>query len=267
MTKLSAITRLMILGILRDKVLRIVFISGLLFLCLAPALSSLSMRQVQQLLTTISLSWISLTLLLLALILGSTSVWRDMDRRWLSAVLGLPISRSHYLFSRVFSASICLFIAGLFLGGVGTLLLLFFGSDYSTAKDFSIAVYWISVLFIILKYLLVSVVATVFSVLSTSLFLPIFATVAIIFTGTASQGVIDYLATADAQNIAAATKFFAKIFYYIIPNFSLFDYSTQAIYGLPVSLSQLLLPAIYFVIYFVTVFFLALFSLQKRELQ
>jgi ABC-type transport system involved in multi-copper enzyme maturation permease subunit len=75
-----------------------------------------SMRQIQELLVTVSLSWMSLTLLLVALILGSSSIWRDIERRWLFSTFGLPIERSTYLFSKVTTIFISLLVAGLFFG-------------------------------------------------------------------------------------------------------------------------------------------------------
>ena len=256
----------MLRGIVRDNILRVVAFSGLLFLFLAPFLSMFSMRQVQQLMVTLSLSWISLTLLLIALIIGTTGVWRDIERRWLAGLLGLPISRRSYLLARLCTVTLCIVFCGVFLGFAGFGLTAVVGSGYSTAENFSYLAFALAIGFSILKYLLVAVISTFFSTVATSLFLPLFSTIAILFAGTASQGVVDYLASADAQQVAPVTKIVAKALYTVLPNFSLFDFTTQAVYGLSVDSRQVFLGGIYFILYFSLVAILSVAALNRREL-
>jgi len=261
------LTKIIILGINRDKVLRIIILSGLLFLLLAPFIGVFSMRQVQQLLVTVSLSWMSLMLLLVALILGSSSIWRDIERRWLFSVFGLPLERSTYLFAKITAIFVSLAIAGLFLGGIGAGLIAIVGSKYSTALDFSWLNYGYAVTFTILKYMLLAAIAVFFSSVSTSFFLPIFGSLGVFFAGSASQAVLDYLTSQTSEPVAASTLFFAKSLYYLLPNFSIFDYTTQTVYGLPIASSQLLLGAIYFLIYTAIIICISVMTLSRRELK
>jgi len=83
-------------GIFRDRVFQGIMALGVLFLFI-PSAASLSMRQVTELSITLSLSLISFILLLLAVFLGATSIWKDMERRYTFSVLSLPLSRSSYL--------------------------------------------------------------------------------------------------------------------------------------------------------------------------
>lgn len=86
-------------GIFRDRVFHGILLTSVIFLFI-PSISTLSMRQVTELSATLSLSLISFILLLLSVFLGGTSLWRDMERRYSFSVLGLPITRSGYLFGR-----------------------------------------------------------------------------------------------------------------------------------------------------------------------
>jgi len=260
-------TGLVILGIVRDKVLRVVFLSGLLLLLLAPFFSMFSMRQIQELLVTVSLSWVSLTLLLVALILGSSSVWRDIERRWLFSTFGLPIERSTYLFSKITAIFISLAIAGLFLGVIGAGLITIVGSQYSTALDFSWFKYSYAVIFITLKYMLLAAISVFFSSVSTSFFLPIFGSLGVFLAGSASQGVLDYLTSPTSEPLAASTLIFAKFLYYLLPNFSIFDFTTQAVYGLQITSSQLSLGVVYFLIYTAIIICVSVMTLTHRELK
>ena len=73
--------RLTILWAVRDRVLHAVFGVGLLLLLLVPVFSDFSMRQVQEAAISLTLSASSLTLLVVAALLGSAAIFRDVDRR------------------------------------------------------------------------------------------------------------------------------------------------------------------------------------------
>jgi len=257
----------MLIGTIRDKVLRVIFLSGFLFLLLAPFFSMFSMRQVQQLLVTVSLSWISLTLLVLALILGSSSIWRDIERRWLFTVFGMPVERATYVLARIASIFSCLLSAGFFLGVIGAVLIIVVGSEYSTAQNFSWANYSFAILFAVAKYMLLAVIATFFSTVGTSFFLPIFGTFSVFLAGSASQGVIDYLSASGPDRIAVSTLFFAKLLYWFLPNFAVFDLTTQAVYGLDIEPFQLFFGGGYFLVYTAIIICCAIFSMNRRELK
>jgi len=71
-----------------------------------PSIAELSMRQSTELAITLSLSLISLIQLLLAIFLGATSIWKDIERRYTFSVLSLPISRSAFLAGRFFAIAL-----------------------------------------------------------------------------------------------------------------------------------------------------------------
>ena len=82
------VVRITLKGIFRDRVFHGILMAALI-LPLVPSISQLSMRQVTELSITLSLSLISFILLLLAVFLGGTSLWKDMERRYTFSVLSL----------------------------------------------------------------------------------------------------------------------------------------------------------------------------------
>ncbi|SDE66649.1 hypothetical protein SAMN05661003_12310 [Desulfuromonas thiophila] len=254
-------------GLIRDKVLRVIFLAGLFFLLLAPFISVFSLRQVQQLLVTTTLGWLSLTLLLLALILGGGGVWRDIERRWLFALLGLPLRRSTYLLARALSLVLCLSLTALFLGAVGAALIAVMGDQYSTAHVFSWAAYWCAVFFALLRYVLLALMALMLSCVSTSFFLPLFGSLAVFLAGSASQNVMDYLAGLPAENVSPLAKLLVQTLYVLLPNFSALDFTTQAVYGLEIKAVDMAWGLGYFTLYTAVVLALAVWCLERRELK
>jgi len=248
-------------GIFRDRVFKGIAIFAFIFL-LIPSVSSLSMRQVVELSLTLSLSLISLMLLLLSLFLGGSSLWKDIERRYTYSVLSLPITRTKYLLSKFFGIVACLV-----LGTVSCLVVRYVAWMYPPLRPVVWPNVFLSIFFIALKYILLVAFAFLLSTFSTSFFLPIFGTVAIFFAGSATQQVYDFLQSQSAFGYSPLLKKGANALYYVLPNFSAFDLTANAIYGVGLSYSGLVLTLGYFIVYTAIVLTLAAIVFSRREMQ
>jgi ABC-type transport system involved in multi-copper enzyme maturation permease subunit len=253
-------------GFLRDRVLHALFGLAFLLLVLAPVFSLFSMRQVQELAITISLSSISLILLVLAVMLGGFSVWRDVERRYTASVLGLPISRSGYLLGKFAAVAVILLSSAALLGLVSIVSVYIAASLYPPDKPLLLTNYAAAIAFCSFKYILLASFAIVLSSLSTSFFLPVFGTIAVYLVGGATQEVMEYVTGPNAQSLSESLIVIVKGLYYLLPNFAAFDLNFQAIYGLPLPLAGVLLTFAYFLIYTGMMLVLACSLFTKREL-
>lgn len=236
-------------GIFRDRIFQGIMVLAVLLLGI-PIVASLSMRQMTELSITLSLSLISFILLLLAVFLGATSIWKDIDRRYTFSVLSLPLSRSGYVAGRFLAIAIFLFLTALLLGAVACLVIEISSGGYPQDRPFVWNTIFAALFFDYLKYVLVAAVALFFSSLSTSFFLPIFGTIGIFFAGTVSQQVYDYLQSPLAEKmVPPLAKQCALILYYLLPNLSGFDLKVNAVYALPLSIAGLSLTFGYFLVY------------------
>lgn len=236
-------------GVLRDKIFHGILFIVSLFLFI-PSASSFSLRQVTQLSVTLSLSLTSALLLLLAVFLGGTSLWKDVERRYIHSVLGgTPISRSSYLFGKYNGISLFILTTALLLGVMSFAAIWYTSTVYPPDRP----VLWLNILYAVffdaLKYVLLVAVAFLLSTVSTSFFLPIFGTIATFLAGSATQEVYDYLHTDQGAQLSAGLKTAALFFYYLLPNFSAFDLKAQAIYSIPHEPASLLLTLGYAVVY------------------
>ncbi len=253
-------------GVLRDKVFRGILLVTFLFICI-PSASSFSMRQVTQLAITLSLSLTSFLLLLLAVFLGGTSLWKDMERRYTHSVLGgTPISRTSYILGKYFGISMFVMLTALLLGMLSSVSIWYTATAYPPDSQ----LLWLNILsavfFDALKYVLLVAVAFLLSTVSTSFFLPIFGTISIFLAGSATQEVYDYLQTDQGSQVPAGIKATALFFYYILPNFSAFDLKANAIYSLPLDPGGLLLTFGYAVVYIAILLTSASLLFSRREL-
>lgn len=253
-------------AIQRDRVLHALAGTALLLFFLVPAFSLFSMRQVQELAITLSLSALSLVLLVLTVMLGGFAVWRDVDRRYTASVLGLPISRAGYLLGKFTAVALFLVLCAALLSAVSVVVILFCGGLYPS--DLSIR--WDNILAAIVadlcKYILLAAFALFFSTLSTSFFLPVFGTLAIYFAGSASQEVMEYVSGEFGQKLFAPVRILTEGLYYVLPNFTAFNLKVEAIYALPLSPSGLIYTFLYFVVYTGLVLTLSVRVFTRREL-
>ena len=253
-------------GVLRDRIYHGLLLVSLLFLFI-PSASSFSMRQVAQLAVTLSLSLTSLLLLLLAVFLGGTSLWKDIERRYTHSVLGgTPLSRTACILGKYGGISLFVMVTASLLGIMSLVAIWYTTSAYPPDRP----LLWVNIIcavfFDALKYCLLVAVAFLLSTVSTSFFLPIFGTIATFLAGSATQEVYDYFQTDQGTQFSPAIKVVTLFFYYLLPNFSAFDLKANAIYSLPLDLSGLLLTFGYAVTYIAILLTSASLLFSRREL-
>jgi ABC-type transport system involved in multi-copper enzyme maturation permease subunit len=68
-------------------------------------------------------------------------------------------------------------------------------------------------------------------------------------------------------NISPFVKNVANALYYVLPNFSAFDFDVNAVYGISPSPSGMILTFVYFVIYSAVLLTLSTIIFSRREMQ
>jgi len=254
-------------GIFRDRIFQAIMALSVLFLFI-PSAASLSMRQMTELTTTLSLSLISFIMLLLAVFLGATSIWKDMERRYSFSVLSLPISRTSYLWGRFLGVALFMLMTAVFLGLMALIAIKAATFGYPPSRPVVWSTIIITIVFDALKYILVVAVAMLLTTVSTSFFLPVFGAISAFMAGTVTQSVYDYLQTASA--LAAVPVFVRKssqVLYYLLPNLSGFDLKVHAIYSIPLNFHGLILTCLYFLVYILILLSLGSYLFERREMK
>jgi len=260
------IVRITLKGIFRDRIFHGILMVAFFF-PLIPTLSQLSMRQVTELSITLVLSLLSFILLLLAVFLGGTSLWKDMERRYTFSVLSLPVTRTSYLLGKFFGVALFLLLTTLLLGIIAFAVVQITSGLYTPDRP----VVWLNIFcaffFDALKFILLVAISILFSTVSTSFFLPIFASIVTFLVGNASQQVYDFIQSPDGQILSPILRKCASALYYILPNFSAFDFKVNAVYGLPIDFQGAALTFGYFVIYVGVILSISAVLLSRREMK
>jgi len=252
--------------IVRDRIVQSLAGVALLLLVLVPAFSVLSMRQVQELSITLSLSWISLVLFVLSTLLGASSVWRDVEKRYTLSLLPLPYSRGTYLLGKFIAISVCLVTSALVFTVVAAVAIWFSSGLYPSASPINWGAIVIAVVFDVMKYILLAALALLFSSFSTSFFLPIFGTISMFLAGNASQEVFEFITkSSTGAKMSIVVRLAVKTFYYIIPNFNAFNLKVSAIYPVPLNVEGLFYTVMYFMVYTGIVLTASTMIFSRRE--
>lgn len=264
---MHTIIQITLKGIFRDRVFQGIMALAVLFLFI-PSAASLSMRQVTELSITLSLSLISFILLLLAVFLGATSLWKDMERRYTFSVLSLPISRTSYLLGRFLGLALFLLLTSAVLGVVSLLVIKAASGMYPSDRPIVWGYLVLSIIFASLKYILLVAVALLLSTVSTSFFLPIFGTICTFLASGITQQVYEYVNSPTAgKMVSPFLKTVVNVIYYLLPNLAGFDLKVNAIYSIAPDKQGLALTIGYFVAYTAILLGAAALLFQRREMK
>lgn len=254
-----------LVGLRRDKVLWALFSVALLLLVLVPVVSLLSMRQVQELAISLSLSGIGFFLLVVTVFLGATSIWRDLEKRYAVAVFPLPVSRTSYLLAKFTALAIFLLLCIIVLGIISSAGIIIATQSYPPDRPLLWLNYAAAIGMIGLKYLLLLAITFLLSTLSTSFFLPVFGAFAIYLTGSASFEVLQFVLQ-NPERYSDSFIVMIRVLHYLLPNFAAFDFQVHAVYALPMPWGELGLALCYALTYGGVVLLISSFLLRRREL-
>lgn len=259
------IFKLTISGVYRDRVF--ILISASIFLYLfVPIFSFLSMREIKETSITLSLTLNSFILLLLAILGGVSTIWRDIEKRHLYTLLSNPVSRVDYFLGRFFGFSFIMFVITLFNFLVA--LIVSFVS-YKLAQDLqppSFLNLFLAFIFSFFKFIMIMAFCFLFSAFSTSFFMPFFMTVIIFLIGNASQGIYDFVVLSSDVEYPQVFKLAIKIIHFLLPNLSSFDFTIFAAYGLTFSVKTIIFTLLYFIFYTTILLTLSLTIFNKKDL-
>ncbi len=248
---------------INDRIFYLIFSMVLLF-ALVPVFSAMSMRQIQEVSITMSLSLNSFIMLFLAMFGGVVTIWRDIERKYVYTILGNPISRSKYFMGRFLGFVAIMVIFSSINFAVSIVAIKISAGMYHS----QLPIIWSNIIaaFImtLLKYILLMGIGFLFTSFATSFFIPFFGTIIIYIVGNASQSVYDYITNIHGYSLLF--KYIIKMLYYIVPNFSAFDFTTYAVYAIRLNYSSIIYPIAYFCIYTGILLLIATEIFRRRNL-
>jgi ABC-type transport system involved in multi-copper enzyme maturation permease subunit len=223
------------------------------------------MRQIQEVSITMSLNLNSAILLFLSIFGGVSTIWRDVERKYIYNVLSHPIRRTDYILGRFLGLFVLMFMVSVINFILSVIDINISASMYKSQLSINYINIMVAFLFSLFKYTLLMAFAFLVDSFATSFFMPFFLTIAIFLAGNTSQGVYEYIME-GATKYSIVLKDIVTAIYYILPNFSSFDFTPQAVYNLSINLNSIFVTIVYFILYFAVVMTLTCWIFERRNL-
>jgi ABC-type transport system involved in multi-copper enzyme maturation permease subunit len=239
---------------IRDKILYGIIIFGLLYIFFMLFLADLVLQEVSMI-KAFGLTGIYFFNAIIALFLGTTSFFKDVDRKVVYFILSKPVSRMQFVLGKFFGLCLVLLLTSAILGAAYMGVVLHAGGGFD----------WIGLLAIAMQFLemaLFLAFAIFVSTFSSSL-LSIVYTSGVFFLG---HIVSQLLADAKAINLGGIKLWLVEVLYYIFPNLEKFDARGLAIHAIAMPWTEFGFAVAYAAAYITLLLTAAVWIFDKKEI-
>ena len=238
---------------IRDRILYvIIFFAAVCFLC-SRVLALLTVGDQVKIITDVGLAALSFFGALMAILVGTGLVYKEIDKKTLYTLLSKPIHRYQFLLGKYFGMILTLFVM-LFLMTVLFLILLFFHTFKIEWQIFA------AVFLIFCELCLITAVAILFSCFSTPILSSIY-TLSFYLIGHLSWG----LETLIEKINSGLGRVLARALYTLLPDLENFNIKTEIVHRLPIPSELFLFSFLYGFCYSVFILFLAVLIFRRRD--
>ena len=224
----------------RDKVLYNLVVFAVLLIAGSFLIGEMTAGSDMKIIKDLGLASIATFGRLIAIFIGIGLVWKEVERRSIYALLSKPLRRSEFVVGKFAGLALTLLVNVAVMTAALYVLLAFMDTRF----DAQVRATWpapavdphllTAVLLIFLELTLLTAIALFFSTFS-SPFLSAVLTLGLWVAG--------YF-NADLRNFESVTSspaaiWMARVLYYVLPNFSAFNVSSQVVYGQPITAAYL----------------------------
>ena len=248
-----AITRNTVREVLRERVVLVVALFGVVLAVGAQGLAPLALGEGRKIVLDFGLAGSSLLATALAVFLGSTLLHKELDRRTIYAVMAKPIRREEFLLGKFLGlwGTSGLLLAGM-TGTVMAAVTLFYGeTPWGAAQAL-----WLT----FLELGIVTSIVTLFSSFTTPA-LTAFFTLAAFVAGHFAEDLRYFAKQGASPAVAALTE----TAYWALPHLEVFNARGLVAHGIPVEPERLLFAGAYGLLYALGVLAMAGAIFRRRE--
>jgi ABC-type transport system involved in multi-copper enzyme maturation permease subunit len=247
---LFSIANITMKGYLKEKVPVVVLVFALVLILSSYVLSPLAVGARQKITIDIGLASISLLGILMIILLGAASFYREKEKGILTTILSKPVSRVDFIVGKYFGTVATISMVMILMS------IVFLGMLFLSGTDVTANIVW-AIYLSILEVMLLSAVMVFFSSFSTPI-LSSFFTICVFVSGHLSKDILSF----GRQLGSGAFGLGSRIAFYALPNLSLFNIRSEAVHGISLQEGFLYSVTIYGLFY--TVFLLLMSSLIFR---
>lgn len=237
----------------RDKVLYVLLFFAAVTIFGSKALGWISIGQDIKIMKDISLAALSIFGVLIAIFVGTSLIYKEIDKRTLYTILSQPMHRHEFILGKYLGLSALLGVVTVIMAGTASIYIVFMGGGLD-------AVFFLAVLLIYSKLLLV----TAFAVLMSTMTSPILGAV-IVFSAYVFGHATGVFMDLPPQFDGTFAKQMLEIVYFIVPNLGQFDIRAEAANDVPIRMAYVLFVLVYGAAYSAVLLVLASLAFEKKD--
>jgi len=238
---------------IRDRILYLLLFFAAVCIIFSRILALLTVGDRAKIITDVGLASLSLFGVLMAIMIGTGLVYKEIDKRTIYTLLSKPIQRYQFLLGKYLGLLLTLFVMLVLMALIFLVLLLLY--NYPVGGSFFIAI-----LFIFLELCLITAVAMLFSCFSTPILSTLFS-LSFYLIGHISWG----LETLLNKIPQGGVKTLARFLYVFLPDLENFNFKTEVVHHLPIPPKIILFSTLYGLFYTVFILALAIIVFRKRD--
>jgi ABC-type transport system involved in multi-copper enzyme maturation permease subunit len=238
---------------IRDRILYLLLFFAAVCIIFSRLLALLTVGDRAKIIMDVGLASLSLFGALMAILIGTGLVYKEIDKRTIYTLLSKPIQRYQFLLGKYLGLLLTLFIMLALMTVI--FLVLFLLHNYPVEGSIFIAI-----LFIFVELCLITAVAMLFSCFSTPILSTLFS-LSFYLIGHLSWG----LETLINKMPQGGIKTLARIAYILLPDLENFNFKTEIVHHLPIPPKIFFYSSLYGIFYTVFILALAMMIFRRRD--
>ncbi|UCC38241.1 MAG: ABC transporter permease [Candidatus Aminicenantes bacterium] len=238
---------------IRDRILYLLLFFAAIFIIFSRLLALLTVGDRVKIIKDVGLSSLSLFGALMAILMGTGLVYKEIDKKTIYTLLSKPIHRYQFVLGKFFGLVLTLFLMLLSMSLI--YLIVVFLHTFQIEWKMLIAIF-----FIFVELLLITSVAILFSCFSTPILSSIFS-LSFYLIGHVSWG----LETLIQKIQPGFGKTLAQILYTFLPDLENFNFKTEIVHNLPIPSNVYFFSILYGIFYALFMLVLAMLVFRRRD--
>ncbi len=240
--------------VIRDRILYLIGLFALLLVIALRLLPEVAATNENKIFLDVGLAAIEILGVIVAVFVGTGLINKEIEKRTVLVLIPKPVSRAEFIIGKHFGLSGVLAVLTVAMTVIYLILLSFSKIDYPLGSIL------VSTLYLFLELSLLTAVALVFGVFTSSL-LATLLSFAVYLMGNLSRDIVASGNLSRNSSIESLTQ----SLYLVLPDLSRLNLKNEAVYGILPSLQTLLGNAVYGVFYTVLLLAIAILIFSRRQ--
>ena len=238
---------------LRQRILNLLIIFSILLIVVSIFLEPFALGESPKILRDFGLAVSSIFGILVVIIIGSSLIHKDIEKRTIYTVITKPVKRGEIIVGKFLGLFFLIAVLELGMTAIHQVVIFVYEGSFDPYL-------LIAFPFSLLEVMVLLGILLLFSSFSSTTMTSIMGIIFFII----GHGSPDLKLFAD-QTKVVALKYLAYIFYYILPNLENFNLRIDLVYKLPIHTDQLLFSLCYGLIYTILLLYISTLIFERRE--